>query len=258
MPQLRIESSFFVNTTLCISPSEIRELYFSGISLTSASGQPITDNQINFFIETAQQELENELSIKIIRRVVSEQKTLHREDFRKTGLIKTSHPIVKVLSLEIKVSSSKIGEFSTQDLSVKQPSDGHIYSRNLFVTPYNTRFSHFSDGGAFVHTFNYAQVPAYWHLTYITGWKKTPLSIVDFIGKMVAANILSILNDNIFQVPGTSSSSISLDGLSQSISTINSSAGGVYGARIKQYNTELIETYKKLKGLYKAIHFTTL
>lgn len=258
MPQLRIESSFLINTTLCISPSEIRELYLSGIKLTSAAGIPITDEQIIHFIEVAQQDLQNELSIKLIRQVFSEQKTFHREEFRKLGLIKASHPIVKALLLEAKIGDSKVGEFTAQDLTTKAPSDEHIYSRNLFIIPYNTRFIYSTHGGLFAHFFNYTQIPAYWHLNYITGWKKIPKPIVDFIGKMVAANILSILNDNFFSTPGVASSSISIDGLSQSISTINSAAGGVYGARIKQYAAELLDSYKKFKGLYKAINFITL
>jgi len=94
--------------------------------------------------------------------------------------------------------------------------------------------------------------PNYWKFKYVTGFDKLPMDLVNFIGKMAAVNIFAMLGDIVFGA-GVQSRSLSIDGLSQSISTTKGGATSAYGARIAQYTTDLREALPKIRNNYTGI-----
>ena len=111
---------------------------------------------------------------------------------------------------------------------------------------------------------NSRQIPNYWTIEYVTGWDKVPSEILDCIGMLTSLKVLQVISDAlmsggmtqsvnqsgqvILQSNGTnfggiglgmSSKSISLDGLSQSVSTYANGTTGIWGARMKQYSEQL-------------------
>ena len=73
--------------------------------------------------------------------------------------------------------------------------------------------------------------PNYWHAKYLTGFKKIPNDLLNVLGMLASINVLNIAGDIILGA-GIASYSLSLDGLSQSISSTSSATNSGYGARI--------------------------
>jgi hypothetical protein len=103
-----------------------------------------------------------------------------------------------------------------------------------------------------------SHIPGYWTLKYITGWSAIPSEIIDAICKIATLQILAVVSDMLMgsgssQIQGSgvgwgiSSKSISIDGLSQSLSS-TAPQGGIFGARTKQYQAALGDTSGKNPG----------
>ena len=88
---------------------------------------------------------------------------------------------------------------------------------------------------------NNRQIGSYWRVGYITGFgcSELPYDILEVIGKTASMNIFNMLGDIILGA-GIASQSISIDGLSQSISSTASATSAGYGARLINYNKEKV------------------
>jgi hypothetical protein len=83
---------------------------------------------------------------------------------------------------------------------------------------------------------------------------------------LASLNVLTVGNETLASAMGSlgqSSKSISIDGLSQSVSMYVNGTAGIFGARIKQYSDALLGSPGKpglldrLKDYYGAIIWTT-
>jgi hypothetical protein len=102
-------------------------------------------------------------------------------------------------------------------------------------------------------------VPNYWTVQYLTGFTPgyLPLEILDLVGKLTAIQILAIMGDLVLP-PGLSGGSLSIDGLSQSLSTVIHAKGGAFSGRIAQYLEDIKVTLQRLERSYKGINFVAL
>jgi hypothetical protein len=98
-------------------------------------------------------------------------------------------------------------------------------------------------------------VPALFRVSYKAGFKKgqVPHLIKEIVGMKASMGPLNIAGDLIAGA-GIATKSLSLDGLSQSISTTASATNAGYGARILQYNKEIEERMKNLRSYYTGIN----
>jgi hypothetical protein len=83
-----------------------------------------------------------------------------------------------------------------------------------------------------------------------------PADLRAAVGKMCAVEVLNIVGDGI--LAGFSSSSLSMDGVSESFSSIQSATSATFGARIKQYRDELLEYIKANKLKFGHIQLGAL
>lgn len=92
------------------------------------------------------------------------------------------------------------------------------------------------------------QIPSYWSQEYITGFDTIPKDIINAIGMLASISFLAILSDMLMGNSqsgetgsgigwGINSKSISIDGLSQSLSS--SAKDGIFKTRIQQYQQTL-------------------
>lgn len=96
-------------------------------------------------------------------------------------------------------------------------------------------------------------VPDAFEITYFAGFDPGafPIELKEVVGKEGAFGPLNVGGDLVGGA-GLAGSSLSLDGLSQSITTTNSSTNAGFGARLIQYEKELKETYKTLLPYYRG------
>ena len=93
------------------------------------------------------------------------------------------------------------------------------------------------------------------HVDYIAGYKNAeliPEDLRDIVGKIAALKMLNVIGDGL--IAGFSSSSLSLDGMSESFSSTQSATSAYFGARIKVYQDEIKDYIQQNK--YKYGNFT--
>lgn len=259
--ELSLSISYSVDTTLCISPQKIREIYLHGISLEDRDGNKIPDSSIVHFIKVAQAEVERFFSIKLKRQVYVESKSYSISDFVKWGYIIATYPVNCAESIEGFYANRKLISYPKDWISVRR-TNSNQFNRSISLIPNSPSSSGESliystslHSSQFYGTLGRDTLPNYWQLTYVTGFDEIPLDLLDLLGKYVSISLLPILSDSMNSLSGISSNSISLDGLSKSSSFFANSQGGIFGARVKQYTEEIKDKLNYLKDYYCGIPF---
>lgn len=263
MPNLIFSSSFEVRESLAIETHELKSRFLFGVSLKDPLGQEIPDSVIESAIIESQSQLEHLLSLKLTAQVVTESKSQFYDDWNTYGFIKTTWPVKCPVSLIGKLGNIAHIVYPKEWLSVRSSSDDSTLSRNFYIMP----FGHLSyrDTSTLTATQqanwwrSNALIPNYWDLTYVSGFRELPGDIKSALGKLSAIKVLTLggqLTTTGGIRPGVASTSISLDGLSQSLSPLANNQSGPYGSLIKQYSTELEGDLKNLRDYYTQIPFT--
>lgn len=261
MNKISYEFAYEKNSDLIMSPAELWETYFFGIDLKVQGGREFTTDTIKFYIKAATLEVENFLNLKFKRQVVEESKSYLNDDFKRWGFVRATYPVVKPLAVDGYIGSSKRVGYPVEWLSSKISPDSVIYDRNIYLIPSagspQMTFNTFVGVMPFRGFFDTQEIPQYWRLKYETGFEKIPEDILNVIGKLAAINIFHIAGDLILGA-GIASQSISIDGLSQSISTTSSATNAGYGSRIVGYTNDLKRLLPQLKSYYKGFTFNVL
>lgn len=259
MGELKLNINYSINEGLVISPSELIELYLTGIPLCYPDSSSISNDTIRQKIIAAQSTIENFLSIKMKKQKIDETADFVKTEFFRWGYIKTIFPIMKPLSLKGFINNVQQVSYPADWLSINRGNDSTKF-RNLHLIP-NTSGGAVQTQNAFVFSgitphmgfFGADFIPNYWKIEYCTGWDKVPQVLIDAVAKLAAIQILAIAGDLIFG-PGVGNQSISIDGISQNYSTTKGQ-GGAFAGRIKQYQSEFNQTWKDLIAEYRGIMF---
>lgn len=260
--QLVYQLPISVSTELAISPAYLKANYLLGVK-QAFENQQMDDQTLKTFILQAQRLLENLLGLKLMKALIDkEQHHFQANNFKNWGFLKAQFPITEVVGLEGWIGDNLVATYPAEWVMAR-PAENNVYSRNLNLVPNRSGITHYNSQvyttqfGAF---FQYIQLnngllPCYWRLSYYSGWApgQLPADILAAIGKLAAIQALAVLGELQFPIPGVSNTSLSLDGLSQSISTAISGQATVYSARIKLYGDQLTNELKQLVGFYKGL-----
>jgi len=262
MPSITFTIKYAKNQGLSMSVSELTEQYLFGIPLCTKDGKQISEKTITEKIIAAQSRIENYLMVKLDRQVFSEQRDFMRNDYYAWGYSQVSYLLVEPLSLTGWINSTKQTTFPLNWISSAKTSEERHYNRTLHIVPGGDS-SPTTNSVVFlgiVPNLNYLgaqSIPNYWSVEYVTGFKKIPSEILQAIGKMAAIEVLAIAGDLTLH-PGISSTSLSFDGLSESLSSTKSGQTSAYSARTKQYADDLVRELADLKNFYKGMLFMTM
>lgn len=261
MPQITLKSNFSKNNNLLYSAQEIRNSFLYGIKMSSSlqtqAHLNFSDSDIEFHIKSAQKELENYLSLKFFRGVYYENLTFNNDDWRTWGFMKTTFQVVCPLKLEGYLNTIKQTEYPREWLSSKIDSDEIQYHRSVYIVPAG-------NSGAVVNSVIYAgllpnlgylnagMIPNYWKVTYVSGFQQVPYDIMMAVGQLATMSLLSIAGANVLGMPGVSSTSLSIDGLSQSLSA----ASNAFGERVKALGDDLVRRLPTLQGTYRGFSWS--
>jgi hypothetical protein len=258
MPSVSFKVRYRKNNGLVFSADELKNLYFLGIPITDANGNPMSDTDIEFHIRTAQEGIENLLSLKFQRQVYEENMDWDYDQWKAWGFIHTTYMVRKALRLQGFFNTTQQIDYPEEWLSAKKANDGIKYHRTMNLVPIHGSANSLSNNVTYVGIAPHLgylgnkTIPNYWVARYITGWERVPNDILDVVGKLAAINIFHQLGDLIVGA-GIASKSISVDGLSQSISTTSSATNAGYGARIIGYLKDLERMIPQLSLYYKHI-----
>jgi len=258
MPTLTLKVKYDVNSGLVFSPEEIKSRYFLGIPVTDANGNPMSDEDINFFIEAAQTDMENFLVLKLKKQVYEENRDWDLDRWKQWGYIPATYQVVTPFRVQGFLNTTLQIDYPPEWLSSKETSGGIKYHRTINLVPIHGSANSLSSNvvytgiAPYVGYFGNKQIPNYWVIRYLTGWDAIPADILDAIGKLTAISIFHQLGDLIVGA-GIASKSIGIDGLSQSISTTSSATNAGYGARILGYLKDLDRVLPQLQQTYKGV-----
>jgi len=259
MPRLTLTCRY-TQSKLVMSPTEMIETYFYGIDICK-DGQVISEEMMEMFIESATEEVEKSLGIKIIPQVIEEDQDFWFNDWSHWGYTKMTYPVRVAHKLEGFINDVQQIEYPPEWLSARKTSDGELYYRNLYLVPTSgkstTNAAVYSGITPHLGFLGNSQIPNYWRGWYTTGFERVPKELLNFIGKLASINLFHILGDLILGA-GIASQSIGIDGLSQSISSTSSATNAGYGSRIVGYIADMKATWPKLVGHYKGFTMTSL
>lgn len=262
---MKLQTSFELDPTLVISPAELRERYMWGVQVKNQQGEELPDSQYEFFIRSAQRELEDILNIKLTHQKIIESRDYRYDDYCTFGFVRCSYPVCRALSLVGKFGEAEQIRYPKEWLSTKKTTDGHSFYRNMFLLPNVGGYQQGTESGVSFNGIFGANllwksrtfIPNYWRVTYITGFDKVPDDILNCIGMAASINVFHIAGDLILGA-GIASYSLSVDSLSQSISSTSSATNAGYGARVLGYGDAIKALLPTLRAKYGGFTMTVL
>ena len=264
MPTIQYSARIRKNTGLAISPDELMAIYLHGVDIQARDGSSLSDENLRFYIEAAQREIEQYLEIRFKQTFIEETLNYYREDYyTKFPIIRVKLPIKRPLSLYGMLQDLEQIRFPQAWLVAKKDSEEH-FSKTLRLVPTgSTNTTALNQRGiltgttAYLGLTRYQEIPQYFDFQYVTGFAEIPIELVHLVGKLAALNVFNIAGDLIIGA-GIAQQSLSIDGLSQNINTTATSTSGGYGARIIQYTKEIQASINRFKAQYKGINMSVL
>jgi len=250
-----------------LTVDDIRFTYLWGIDFRASNGEIYTDEQIKHQIKATAQEFERALNLSIFKKKIvcqpssdvdydiAEDPYPFRGDrwIRAGKVILRRRPVISVERFELySIVDQKILDLlpwirldhrkGVLNFFPKVGPSGVIGANPYLLTagmPLRSLGNHYPHG---------------YKIDYTAGFEdagKIPEDLRDIIAKGVACKLLNVIGDGL--IAGFSSSSISLDGVSESFSSTQSATNAYFGARIQVYLKD-IENYIK-NYRYKFGHF---
>ena len=238
-----------------ITTDDLRYTYLWGVDFRASNGASYSDAQIQFFINSALEEMERllKIAIKKIRVICKPEKRglqkgkdydiaedfypYKRERVQKMGMVYTRYrPIISVSKFELLNRSERmlnlldginIDHTKGRIEFYNRPFRTNDTIRNVetAILPYGA--------GTLERGLNYA-------IDYVAGFENSddvPSDLRQIIGKVAAVSLLNNVGRGLMS--GFSSSSVSMDGVSESFSSTQSATSAYYGADIKEYKDDI-------------------
>jgi hypothetical protein len=236
-----------------ISIEEVKTNYLFGLDLTDDYGTPFPDSFFQHYIKTAVSWIEHRLDLPIRPRVIEdEQHDYCGEDYRDYIFLHLKYyPVIEVEEVKMVLPAGQIVQtFDPAWFNLRK--DSGI----LHIVPGSGQAGTilFGAGGAWLPFMRsaYRWLPDVFRVKYTAGFSgELPYILKDVIGKTAAMGPLNIAGDLIVGA-GIASTSLGIDGLSQSVSTTSSATNAGYGARLIQYRQEIKDVIPTLQRYYKG------
>lgn len=244
-----------------LTPDDLRYTYMWGIDFKATNGSMFSDEQAQFFIDAATAEMERRLNITIRKRRVKcediieknhlkrkvdydDEETPYDFSYRKIqryGMIQTKQRPILNVSRCTMLNKGNSDDVDLLPSTVLDKKNGVIkflkrpWKPSDTADGINTAISRYGSETWNSHLF--------YSVNYDAGYETSddiPDDLRHNIGIMIAISLLNVIGDGL--MAGFSSSSLSMDGVSESFSSTQSATSAMYGARIMEYRKE-IEDY---------------
>ena len=257
MPRVQYDISISKNDGLSITAAELIDKYFFGAQPKKKDGTSISMSTIESYIRDAQSSIEGLLNVLLQYQYVEENTFFEQQAFVSWIYTKTTYPVDQPIMFEGFISNIRQVKYPSTWISVKRETSSRKEQdrhRRISIVP-GGGASPVSSAVIFagmtphIGLMNMGLIADYWHVSYTTGFNKIPENIISVISKKAAIPILAMLGDLVLGA-GINSKSLSIDGLSQTISSTKSGDNGAYAARIKDMRKEMEDELKILKAMY--------
>lgn len=238
-----------------VTVSQLKQRYLFGIDITDDNGQPLSDEVFTFYLLTAVEWFEHQLDIKLVPTTFIETQDYYSNDYNNFNFIHLdNYPIISVEKFSVKYPTGQtVVEYPPEWLRIDKES-GHI---RIVPTAGTLSEILIGSGGSYLPAIysGMSNLPHLFTIEYTAGFERIPANILDLIGKFASLGPFDIFGDLITGA-GIGNLSLSLDGLSQSITTTQSAMYGGYGSRIVSYGKQIKEQLPKLIHYYRGLRMT--
>lgn len=262
-----------------ITVDEIKTHYLFGVNLTDDSGKEYPDSLFAHYIKAAVASVEHRLKIQIRRKSYEEEShDFYREDYNKYIWMELDHfPVISIEEVKMVLPGEQVVKTFDKDWIHIQRFAGHLQ----LVPGTGTSGSILLGASGAWLPFIYGNnkfIPDAFRVTYTAGFGKppegswgfaqgsnpasvskpdadldyVPQDLKHLVGMLACFGPLNIAGDLIVGA-GIASSSLSIDGLSQSVSTTSSATNAGYGSRLIQYGKEIKELLPALEKTYNGV-----
>ena len=249
-----------------VTPDDCRYTFLWGTDFKATNGSMFTDEQIQWFIDAATAEMARQLNITIVKRRIKSEFTVEQRNLKKGvdyddaetpydfsyrkiqryGMIQTKQrPILNVTRCTL-INKGQNDDVDLLPSVVPDKKNGVLKFLKRPWKP-NDTWTGISDSisryGA--ETWN---PHLFYAVDYDAGFENSdevPSDLRHMIGKMAAISLLNVIGDGLMS--GFSSSSLSMDGVSESFSSTQSATSAYFGARIAVYQKEVQEYIQQNK-----------
>lgn len=232
-----------------LSVDELKINYLFGVDLTDDQGTPYPDSLFQFYIESAVQFVQDKLDIVLPpTQFLDERQDYIRQDYNKYIWMQLLHrPVLSVERVRLVLpTNQQIIEYNTDWIYTDKDAG------TIEIVPGGGQIT-LGQTGAFLPLVFGGQdyLPQAFRIDYTAGFNVVPGDIREVIGMFASLGPFNIAGDLVAGA-GIQSQSISMDGLSQSLATTNSSTNAGYGARLLLYFKQLKEMWPTLQGAYRG------
>lgn len=238
-------NSLFKKTESLVTVDKLRDVYLFGLNIADGNGNPLPDAVYQQYIDNAVSLLEHFLDISItpVEQFV-EYKDYHMPEYWDWGYFQLNNfPVICIRELSlVYFRDANADPIEVQTIPNNwirlQAHDGII--RLIPNASFPAKLQISGAGTFFPELLKARMVPHAWKFTYDYGFPtgKIPVLLNQAISTIAALQAL-IVGGNLVLGAGIAGSSISLDGLSQSIQTTQSAENSAYSATIKDYGQRL-------------------
>jgi hypothetical protein len=256
------------------TPDDLRYTWVFGTDFRATNGQSFSDQQIKYYVDMAIAEIERRLNItikKVRARCKPEERGLVKgQDYdveeslyefkyakiAKFGkIIVRKKPIIRLLRLNI--LSRFEGIRSLLGRVVIDKTKGVIKLLERPIRP--TETARGIQEATTMYGTETLSMYLFYEIDYDAGFETAadvPLDLRMAISKTAAIGLLNSIGDGL--MAGFSSSSLSMDGISESFSSTQSATSAYFGARIQQYHKELDDFIEDVRRKYGILPMGSL
>ncbi|WP_099321102.1 hypothetical protein [Anaerococcus sp. Marseille-P3625] len=224
-----------------LTTEDLIDNHFQGIDLMTYDGTPFSRTFLVSSLNSAIDRAEQVFDICITPREIKDE--LHDfegnslfDSYQYTPLFK--RPVREIESITYKMGNKKILKIPKEWIQL----DKRVGDVTIFPTTGSVNYINPAIGVAVPYFMTRSYMPMAISINYKAGMEKEeiPHNLLDWIFKYAAITIFEVWGDQIIGA-GIASSSVSIDGLSQSIGTTQSAMYGGASARILEYRKDLEE-----------------
>ncbi len=240
-----------------MNTNELIDMCFQGIDLKTYAGdyfsRSLLANSINSAIETAEQTFDIALTKRTVEDEYHDYEGYDMVDFQYMAL--HVRPCNEIIKMEYMIGNNKIMDVPLEWIQLDKKAGAiTVFPVSGHITPVTPAY-----GYSIPFFFNKKYVPMGVRISYKAGMDKKdiPANLLEFIYKKASVSIFEVWGDQIIGA-GIASSSISADGLSQSIGTTQSAMYGGASARILEYRKDLDELTPIIRRHFARINSVIL
>lgn len=256
-----------------VTVQKLKDIYLFGLDIKNPNtGEDLPNETYQQYINNAVSMLEHYLDISISRvNNQIEYKDYRLNDYQDWGYYMcNNYPVIQVNSIKLVYFRDENGDPEVVQTIPNtwirlQPHDGMIRLIPNARFPANLQIS--QTGSYFPEILRSQFVPHLWQIDYDFGFESScvPVLLNQAVATIAAVQAL-IVGGNLVLGAGIAGSSISIDGLSQSIQTTQSAENSAFSATIKDYSDKLFGKTKDdpysmlriLKDFYKGAQWNIL